>query len=321
LVQKQAIFRKKIIVTGGAGFIGSHLVEELSPDNELIILDDLSTGRLENVEPFFKKANASFVRGSVTDLPLLQKLFQGADYVFHQAALTQVPQSVANPLAADEVNIRGTLNVLIASRDNKVKKAVYASSCSVYGDNAAVLPQREDLPANPLSPYAVTKLAGELYCRVFSAIYGLPTGVLRYFNVYGPRQNPDSQYAAVIPIFIRKVSGGVPPVIYGDGEQVRDFVFVKDVIRANILAALNQCPGPINIGTGKAISIRQLAETIIALVGNGNSELLPVYAPSRPADPRASQADVEKARAIGYTPSYSLAEGLKITWQNFLGLP
>lgn len=314
----QLLSGKKAVVTGGAGFIGSHLVEELAPGNEVIIIDDLSSGRMENIEPFLEMPGVSFLRGSVADLPLLQKIFRGADYVFHQAALTQVPQSVADPLAADGTNVRGTLNVLIAARDNKVKKVVYASSCSVYGDNTGTPSQREDLLPNPLSPYAVTNLAGELYCRVFREIYGLPTAVLRYFNVYGPRQNPDSQYAAVIPLFINRVSAGLPPVIYGDGAQVRDFIFVKDVVRANLLAAVNDFPGPVNIGTGTATSVRELAEIIIALAGSGASPLQPVYAPPRPADPRASRADVEKARALGFTPRYSLAEGIKITWRSFL---
>lgn len=314
---RNVISGKRVVVTGGAGFIGSHLVEELAPGNEVIVIDDLSSGRMENIEPFLEMPGVSFLRESVTDLPLLQKIFQGAAYVFHLAALTQVQQSVADPLAADETNTRGTLNVLLAARDNKVQKVVYASSCSVYGDNTGTSSQREDLPPHPLSPYAVTKLAGELYCRVFTEIYGLPTAVLRYFNVYGPRQNPDSQYAAVIPIFIKRVLAGLPPVIYGDGAQVRDFIFVKDVVRANLLAAVTDFPGPVNIGTGRATSVKQLAETVIALAGNGAGPLQPVYAPPRPADPRASQADVEKARALGFVPRYSLEEGIMITWESF----
>jgi len=317
---------KKVVVTGGAGFIGSHLVEELAENNVVIIVDDLSSGRMENIAPFLEKPGVSFVRGSIADLPLLQALFQGVHYVFHQAALTQVPQSVADPLTADEINVRGTLNVLIAARDNRVKKVVYASSCSIYGDygdnpGAVARGQREDLPPNPLSPYAVTKLTGELYCRVFAEIYGLPTAVLRYFNVYGPRQNPDSQYAAVIPIFIKRVLAGLPPVIYGDGEQVRDFVFVKDVVRANLMAAVNDFSGPVNIGTGKAVSVRELAEAILVLAGEEANRLRPAYAPPRPADPRASRADTGKAQAVlGFAPRYSLAEGLKITWESFLNM-
>lgn len=314
---EQRIVHKKIVVTGGAGFIGSHLVEELAPDNEVAIVDDLSSGRMENIAPFLKKGSVSFFPGSVTDLPLLQRLFRGVDYVFHQAALTQVPQSLADPLAADEANVRGTLNVLIAARDNLVKKVVYASSCSIYGNGAADAFQKEDSPPDPLSPYAVTKLAGELYCRVFTEVFGLPTACLRYFNVYGPRQNPDSPYAAVVPIFMKRVLAGLPPVIYGDGEQVRDFVFVKDVVRANILAAAGDLLGPVNVGTGKATSVRRLAELIIALAGGKKDGLRPLHAPPRPGDPRGKPADIGRASAFGYLPRYPLEEGLMITWRSF----
>jgi UDP-glucose 4-epimerase len=306
---------RRVAVTGGAGFIGSHLVEELAPHNEVIIIDNLSAGRLENVAPFLKVPGVSFLRGSVTDLPFLQEAFRNVDYVFHQAALTSVPESVAGPLAADEINVRGTLNVLLAARDCKVKKVVYASSCAVYGNSPGTFPQKEDQLPGPLSPYAASKLAGELYCRIFSETYGLPTAVLRYFNVYGPRQNPDSPYAAVIPVFIKRTLAGLPPVIHGDGNQMRDFIFVKDVVRANLLAAAGDFSGPVNIGTGTATAVRKLAGMIAALAGG--DRLQPVYAPPRPADPRVSRADTKRARNLGFKPRYTLAEGLALTWQSF----
>lgn len=313
---KQQLKDKKIVITGGAGFIGSHIAEELYRDNEVIILDNLSTGKLENIESFLNNRAARLIRGSVTDHALLQSIFQGVDYVFHQAAVTSVPRSLAEPSYVNEVNIQGTLNVLLAARDNKVKKVVYASSSSVYGDSPG-LPQKETLPANPLSPYAVTKLAGELYCNVFNGVYGLATICLRYFNVYGPRQDPDSQYAAVIPIFMKKLLSHEPPVIYGDGEQVRDFVFVKDVAQANILAAASNATGPANVGAGKTTSVNKLAGTLIHLTGDLSGVTGPVYAEPRPADPRQSQADISIAKTFGYTPRYSLEEGLEITCRYF----
>ena len=220
----------KVVVTGGAGFIGSHLAEELSKrGHKVAILDNLFTGKRENVEPLLKEGKVEFIQGSITDSPLLYKLFQDVSYVFHEAAIPSVPRSVENPQAAHEANITGTLNVLLAAKDTGVKKVIYASSSSVYGDTPT-LPKKEDMPPNPLSPYAVTKLSGEYYCRVFHRVYGLPTVCLRYFNVYGPRQDPASQYAAVIPRFINRILENKPPIIFGDGEQTRDFTFVKDVV-------------------------------------------------------------------------------------------
>jgi len=299
---------KRTVVTGGAGFIGSHLAEELaSRGYYVVILDDLSTGRTENIEVLLQNKDVQFVQGSITNLPLLHKLFQGVESVFHQAAIPSVPRSIENPLASHEVNITGTMNVLLAAMDNHVKKVIYASSSSVYGDTPT-LPKREDMPPNPQSPYAVTKLAGEYYCRVFQEVYGLPTVCLRYFNVYGPRQDPNSQYAAVIPRFISRVSQGEPPVIYGDGKQTRDFTFVEDAIEANILAAENEATAVFNIGRGEKISINQLAELIISLAG---SNLKPVHSAPRPGDIRHSLADICRAQAFGYTPRYDLEQGLR----------
>jgi len=270
------------------------------------ILDDLSTGKKENISRLLEKHNLQFVQDSITNLPLLQKLCQGTEYVFHQAALARVPFSIEHPLAANEVNITGTLNVLVAARDNGVKKVVYASSSSVYGNNPT--PQQEGMTPEPLSPYALTKLTGEYYCTIFSQLYGLSTVCLRYFNVYGPRQDPGSQYAMVIPAFIDRILRGQPPVIYGDGEQSRDFTFIQDVVRANLLAAETDAQGVYNIGGGHNITINRLAETIMELMG---TKLKPVHEPPRPGDVRHTMADIARAGSFGYEPKWSLVDGLK----------
>ncbi|HJH27952.1 MAG TPA: GDP-mannose 4,6-dehydratase [Methanophagales archaeon] len=307
----------KIIITGGAGFIGSNIAEELSKekDNEIIIVDDLSTGKMANLRKFNRSTNVNFVRGSITDLNLLKGIFKGVDYVFHQAAIPSVPRSVKDPIASNNANVNGTLNVLVAARDCNVKKVVYASSSSVYGDTPE-LPKREDMTPNPLSPYAVTKLLGEYYCNVFNDIYGLKTVSLRYFNVYGPRQDPYSDYAAVIPKFINRVSENKPPGIYGNGEQTRDFTFVKDVVKANILAAKGDADGVYNIANGNRISINALANVIMALIGNN---LTPIHDDPREGDVKHSLADISEAKKnLGYEPAYSLEEGLRetIEWFN-----
>lgn len=299
---------KKVVVTGGAGFIGSHLTEELAKqDCFVIVLDDLSTGNLENVEELLRKNNVNFVQGSITDLILLNKLFEGVKYVFHQAALARVPRSIEDPLATNEINIKGTLNVLLAAKGNSVEKVIYASSSSIYGDTIT-LPQKENMPPNPLSPYALTKLTGEYYCTIFHQIYGLPTVGLRYFNVYGSRQDRYSQYATVIPTFIGRISQNLPPIIYGDGEQSRDFTFVQDVVRANILAAENDAQGVYNIGSGNNITINRLAEIILNLM---QKDLKPIHQKPRPGDPRHTLADISKAKSFGYEPTWKLEERLK----------
>ena len=301
---------KVVLVTGGAGFIGSHLAQELAERNyNVVIIDNLFTGKKENIEELVKKDNVEFNQGSVTDVPLLQSLFKGVEYVFHQAAIPSVPRSVANPLASHEANVTGTLNVLIAARDGGVKKVIYASSSSVYGD-IPTLPKREDMAPNPQSPYAVTKLTGEYYCQAFQQVYGLSTVCLRYFNVYGPGQDPDSQYAAVIPKFIKRVSEGMPPIIFGDGEQTRDFTFIRDAVEANILFAESNASGVFNIGKGSNISINDLARLVINIVGKN---LEPVYQDPRPGDIKHSLADIAKAKACGYNPKYTLERGLKET--------
>ena len=299
----------KAIVTGGAGFIGSYIAEALvSRGYQVVIIDNLSSGTLSNIKTLLTGHKAQFVQGSVGDLPLLRSMFSGAEYVFHQAAIASVPRSVKNPRATHLANAAGTLNVLIAASDSGVKRVVYASSSAVYGDTPAKV-QKEDQMPDPLSPYAATKLAGEYYCRVFQAIHGLGTVSLRYFNVYGPRQSPASDYAAVIPAFISSVLSGKPPVIYGSGEQTRDFVYVKDVAEANVLAAESSATGVYNIGSGTAITINELARLIIGLAGkNGVS---PIYKEPRPGDIMHSLGDVSRARAFGFSPRHGLEAGLR----------
>lgn len=295
----------KIVITGGAGFIGSNLAEELSKDNEIIVLDDLFAGKLSNI----RDLDIKFVKGSITDLDLLQKLFKDVEYVFHQAAIASVPRSINDPVASNNANINGTLNVLVAAKDSGVKKVICASSSSVYGDTPE-LPKREEMKPTPKSPYAITKLAGEYYSTVFSEVYGLKTVSLRYFNVYGPKQDPSSEYAAVIPKFIRKAQENKPPIIYGDGEQTRDFTFVKDVVNANILA-LERGEGVFNIASGSRISINELADKIIAMYGKS---LKPIHESPRPGDVKHSLADISKAeKELRYKPEYVLEEGLRET--------
>ncbi|MBI2853657.1 MAG: SDR family oxidoreductase [Chloroflexi bacterium] len=313
----------RVVVTGGAGFIGSHLAKELLlRGRQVCVVDDLSTGKKERIDSLLQMAsremppeamNLEFVRGSVTDLSLLQKVFRGVDYVFHQAAIPSVTRSVEDPLTSHQANVTGTVNVLVAAKDNRVKKVVFASSSSVYGESPS-LPKREDMPANPQSPYAAGKLAGEYYCQVFGRIYGLGTACLRYFNVYGPGQDPESQYAAVVPRFIKLVSEGKPPVIFGDGEQTRDFTFVKDVVNANILAAESDVIGNFNVGTGKRVSINYVVKVI---TGSLKKDLKPLYKEERAGDIRHSLADVSKAMAFGYSPKWTLEKGLMETVRSF----
>ena len=301
---------KRALVTGGAGFVGSHLAEELATQGyHVIILDDLSTGRRENIEELLNEGNVEFIEGSVTDIVLLEKLLRGVQYVFHQAALPSVPRSVGDPRASHDVNITGTLNILLAARNNSVKKLIYASSSSVYGDTP-ILPKREDMVPNPQSPYAVTKLAAEYYCRVFQQVYGVPTICLRYFNVYGPRQDPHSQYAAAIPIFMKLALQNSPLTIFGDGHQTRDFTFVKDVVDANIMTAESKTTGVFNIACGRNITINDLAQTILNIMG---IKLELIHQEPRLGDIRDSLADISKARTFGYDPKYGLEDGLRET--------
>jgi len=301
----------RILITGGSGFIGSNIAEELSKDdeNDVIVLDNLISGDLGNV----KDLDVKFVKGDILDLNLLEKLLEDVDYVFHQAAQVSVPESILDPMRTNEINVRGTLNILKASADNNVKKVINASSCAVYGDSPLDNhPLREETPLQPKSPYAVSKIASELYCNVFTEVYGLKTASLRYFNVYGPRQNPASQYAAVIPKFIERVLKGEKITIYGDGRQTRDFIYVKDIVRANIkMIKTNEC-GVYNICTGVEITILELAERIIDLA---STKVPIVHEKSREGDILRSVGNNEKIKSIGFSPTYSIEEGLKETYQ------
>lgn len=301
----------KYIITGGAGFIGSHIVEELAQQqNEVVIFDNFFSGKMENIKPFLKNKNVRFVKGSITDLPVLKKIFEGADGIFHEAAIASVPRSIANPLATNEANVTGTLNVLIAARDLGVRKVLFASSSSVYG-NTPTLPKREDMMPNPLSPYAVSKLTGEHYLKVFSEAYGLKTLSLRYFNVFGPRQDPKSEYAAVIPRFITKILNRESPTIYGDGRQTRDFTYVKDVVIANIRAMESDAEGVFNVAYCKRIDLNELANMIMEITG---ITVPLIYEAPRTGDVRDSLADIRQAQEVlGYAPEYTVKKGLQET--------
>ncbi len=300
---------KRVVITGGAGFIGSNIAEELSARNELLIVDDLSSGRLENIDRLQRLPGVTFRQGSILDLDLVREVTRGADYVFHLAALASVPMSIEDPLRTEQVNTVGTLNVLVAARDSRVKKVVFSSSCAVYGDTPS-LPAREDMIPQPLSPYAVTKAAAEHYCSVFQHVYSLPTVALRYFNVYGPRQDPHSEYAAVVPKFISRALARAPLTIFGDGQQTRDFVFVKDVVSANIAAAEGDVSGVFNIGSGRPTSVLQLADIIVKLTG---APATMVHQPPQPGEIRHSYGDISRAERFGYNPRHNIEEGIRET--------
>ena len=303
------------LVTGGAGFIGSHLVEFLlAQGGQVRILDDFSTGRRENITPFLKRI--VLFEGDLCDEDLVARATKGADFVFHQAAIPSVARSVSEPLASNRANVEGTLNLLVASEKAKVKRFVYASSSSVYG-SAGPLPRTEDLPLDPISPYGVSKLAGECYARVWSQLFGLETVVLRYFNIFGPRQNPQAQYAAVIPKFISAVLNARPPTIYGDGEQSRDFTYVENVVLANWLAIhSSSVSGEVfNVACGERTTVNQLARLINEIVG---TNLKSIHSEPRPGDVPHSYADITKARRLlGFEPGIDLKEGLKKTIEYF----
>jgi UDP-glucose 4-epimerase len=297
-----------VLVTGGGGFIGANLVEALSDKNHVVIFDDFSTGKKKNLEGL----DVNTIEDSITNFNAVKKAVKNIDYVFHLAALPSVPRSIKDPVKTNEVNIGGTLNVLMASKEEGVKKVVFASSSSVYGDTPT-LPKVETMLPNPQSPYAVSKLTGEYYCKVLNEVYTLPTTSLRFFNVYGPKQDPESEYAAVIPRFIHKLKENRPPVIYGDGGQTRDFTFVKDAVRAAILAAESvKANGEVfNVGGGKRITINELARKIAKLMDRKfHSE----HSEPRKGDVRHSLADIGKgARLMSYSPKYSLDYGLADT--------
>ncbi|MCX6561975.1 MAG: SDR family oxidoreductase [Candidatus Aminicenantes bacterium] len=302
---------RSCLVTGGAGFIGSHLAEELVRRGfKVRVLDNFSTGKRENLASF--REAVDLIEGDVRDLRTCRSAASGMDYVFHEAALASVPLSVEDPFLTDDINVGGTLNMLWAGKEAGIKRLVFASSTSVYGDNPD-LPKDEEMSGVPLSPYALSKWIGEKYCQSFSLIYGIPTVGLRYFNVFGPRQDPQSQYAAAIPIFLSRMLGGGRPVIYGDGEQTRDFVFVRDVVEANLLAAETEgVSGQVfNIASAESLSVNALVRTINDVLG---TSIEAVYAPARPGDIRHSAADIRKAEAgLGYRPGRDFRRGLEMT--------
>jgi len=305
----------KFLVTGGAGFIGSHLVDELLRRGETVrVLDNLATGKRENLEHCLERID--FVEGDIRELETCRRACADTDYVLHQAALGSVPRSMEDPLTSHDVNVTGTLKMLIAARDSGVKRFVYAASSSTYGDHPA-LPKIEDRIGNPLSPYAVTKYADELYARVFGRCYGLETVGLRYFNVFGPRQDPFSQYAAVIPLFVSALLRGEAPTINGDGEQTRDFTYVGNAVTANLLAcaASAEVAGEVfNIACNERTSLNSLYRRLQELLG---SEIEPIYGPPRAGDVRDSLADIGKGgRLLGYQGEIKFNEGLRrsIDW-------
>jgi len=316
----------RFLVTGGAGFIGGHITELIVKEgHEAIVFDDFSTGRMENLSAV--EGCIEIIRGDIRDIDTLRTATEGVDYVVHHAAEISVIKSLENPEFVNEVNITGTLNVLIAAKENGVKRVVLASSSAVYGDTGSIAQDEAMLP-QPLSPYGVSKLAGEHYCRVFYHLYGLETVCLRYFNVFGPRQNPSSQYAAVIPKFIDRILKGQELHIYGDGEQTRDFVYVENVARANLLACMApSAAGKIfNIAGGKSISVNELAERLKALAVCYCSDGLEIQAdairvvhdPPVAGEIKYSISNINLARSmLGFEPVVSFEEGLKRTFDYF----
>ena len=306
----------EVLVTGGAGFIGSNLVRRLAGQGARVrVFDDLSTGRLENIAGLEK--SVEFVRGDLRDAAAVRGAARGARHVFHVGALASVQASVDDPATTHEINLTGTLNVLLAARAAGAERVVFSSSASIYGDGPE-MPKREDLPPAPLSGYALSKLAGEHYGRIFHGLYGLQFFALRYFNVFGPRQDPASHYAAVIPLFMRAYAAGRQPTIYGDGGQTRDFTFVEDVVSANLCclsAPASAAGGIYNVAYGGRVSVNDLARQIAALAGQ---PFAPAYAPPRPGDVRESQADSSLARRIlGWQPRHDFAAGLRATYDWF----
>jgi len=321
----------KVLVTGGAGFIGSNLVEELlKRGNEVTVLDNFSTGKIENLLPLFSSYSylLNLMVGDIRNLENCRKAVEGAEYVFHEAALGSVPRSINDPITTNEVNISGFLNMLVASRDAGVKRFIFAASSSTYGDSLS-LPKVEDHIGKPLSPYAVTKYVNELYADVFAKTYGMEYIGLRYFNVFGRRQDPNGAYAAVIPLFVKKLLHHESPVINGDGTNSRDFTYIDNVIQMNLLAmettnteAINQV---YNTAYGEQTSLNQLLSYLKEILSEYDPEILniePVHGPNRKGDIPHSLASIEKAkRLLGYSPQYSVKEGLKeaVKWYREVG--
>jgi nucleoside-diphosphate-sugar epimerase len=301
-------------VTGGAGFIGSHLVDEvLRRGHAVRVVDDLSTGRRENLPA---SGRVEVIEGDIADPAVARRAAAGATVVLHQAAIPSVPRSVEDPAASHRANVDGTLQILLAARDAGVKRVVFAGSSSVYG-NAAIMPKREDMPPHPLSPYALQKLVGEEYCRLFTELYGLETVVTRYFNVFGPRQNPGSPYSGVISLFIEAMLAGKPPRIHGDGEQTRDFTYVDDVVQGVLLAA--ERPGVsgrvLNVAAGGRVSLLDLVRALQAIL---QTTVDPILGPPRAGDVRDSAADISEARRLlGFAPKTTFGDGLRHTVEWF----
>lgn len=303
--------KARCLVTGGAGFIGSHIVEALTAlGAQVVVLDNLVGGSRSNVEPF----GCDFVEGSILDAPLVARCAEGCRYVFHLAALGSVPASVERPVDYHEADATGCVTVLEAARKAGVRRVIYSASSSAYGDSPE-LPKRETMAPVPRSPYAAAKLAGEAYMQAYAACYGLDTASLRYFNIFGPRQNANSAYAAVIAAFAKAILAGKPPTIFGDGEQSRDFTFVHNAVHANLLAARADKPlrgDPLNVAFGARVNLNELAPMMCELLGR--SDLKPVYAPERAGDVKHSLADLTRTRQmIGYEPIVDFRAGLKDT--------
>jgi UDP-N-acetylglucosamine/UDP-N-acetyl-alpha-D-glucosaminouronate 4-epimerase len=303
----------RYLVTGGAGFIGSNTVDELvRRGHGVVVLDDLSAGKEDNLAEVRNKI--TFIKGSITDLEIVQKAMQQADYVIHLAAKASVPKSIKDPLETNRINVEGMLNILVAARDNKVKRVVFAASSSAYGETPT-LPKIETMQAVPISPYGVSKYVGELYAYAFGKCYGLENVCLRYFNIFGPRQDPDSPYSGVLSRFVTAFLDGDQPVVFGDGEQTRDFTFVENAVQANLLAC--EAPGVssrvFNVGTGARISLNQTLELLRNLSGK---PLQAKYETARDGDIRDSQADIRAAQeSLGYEPTVSFEEGLQRTFE------
>lgn len=309
----------KVLITGGAGFIGSNICEKLltRDDIELVrVVDNLSTGSLSNIQPFLKNSDFEFIEGDIREFEICQASTKDIDVLLHQAALGSVPRSIQNPLASNDFNVTGTLNMFFAAKENKVRKVVFASSSSTYGSNQD-LPKKEESIGEPLSPYAVTKLVGELYAKVFSNLYDFRFIGFRYFNVFGPNQSPAGPYAAVIPLFFKEMLAGRSPIINGNGEQSRDFTYVENVVDANIGTLFNDDPQAwnqiYNIAFGGKTSLNELYRQIAELTGFTGA---PVHGPERKGDIRDSLADISKAVSLlNYHPRFSLAEGLRKTYK------
>ena len=316
----QNLSNLSFLITGGAGFIGSNLVEYLLKygAKKVRVLDNLSNGHLHNISEFKTNQAFEFIEGDIRNLQTCKQAMEGMDYVSHQAALGSVPRSINNPITSNETNVSGFLNMLVAFKEsNTVQRMVYAASSSTYGDSKT-LPKQEEKIGNPLSPYAVTKLVNELYADVFGKTYQTDTIGLRYFNVFGPKQDPNGAYAAVIPLFMKAIKENKPPIIHGDGEQTRDFTYVENAVQANIRAffaskvAANQV---VNVAYGERISLNTLWETLQDI---SEKKLQPEFGPSRKGDVRDSLANIEKAKnLLGYDPLFSVRDGLKVTWQYF----